>query len=76
MDSVGLSSIALYKQLNANYLLIDEKTARRVAKLNNIIISTLRIHNSIPCPSNSYIDRNNCACDPIRASVTNSIFSW
>jgi len=30
MDSVGLSSIALYKQLNANYLLIDEKTARRV----------------------------------------------
>jgi len=44
LDYGELSSIALYKQLNADYLLIDEKAGRRVAKLNNIkIIGSLGV---------------------------------
>ncbi len=39
-----LTSIALCKHLKANYLLIDEKAGRRVAKLNNIkVIGSLGV---------------------------------
>ena len=39
-----LTSIALYKHLKADYLLIDEKAGRRVAKLNNIkVIGSLGV---------------------------------
>lgn len=38
IDEGELSSIALYKQLQANYLLIDEKAGRRIAKLNRVKI--------------------------------------
>ncbi len=38
LDKGELSSIALYKHLEADYLLIDEKAGRRIAKLNNIKI--------------------------------------
>lgn len=44
LDKGELTSIALYKFLKADYLLIDEKAGRRVAKLNNIkIIGSLDI---------------------------------
>jgi len=38
LDEGELKSIALYKQLHADYLLIDEKAGRRIAKLNQIAI--------------------------------------
>jgi predicted nucleic acid-binding protein len=39
-----LTSIALYKYLKADYLLIDDKAGRRVAKLNNIkVIGSLGV---------------------------------
>ncbi|MDY6993683.1 MAG: DUF3368 domain-containing protein [Pseudomonadota bacterium] len=39
-----LTSIALYKHLKADYLLIDEKAGRRVARLNNIkVIGSLGV---------------------------------
>jgi len=44
LDKGELSSIALYKHLQADYLLIDEKAGRRVAKLNHIkVIGSLGI---------------------------------
>ena len=44
LDEGELKSIALYKQLDADYLLIDEKAGRRVAKLNQIkIIGSLGV---------------------------------
>ncbi len=44
LDDGELYSIALYKQLHADYLLIDEKAGRRVAKLNQIkIIGSLGV---------------------------------
>ncbi len=44
LDKGKLSSIALYKHLQADYLLIDEKAGRRVAKLNHIkVIGSLAI---------------------------------
>jgi len=36
LDIGELTAIALYKKLDANYLLIDEKAGRRVAKANSI----------------------------------------
>jgi predicted nucleic acid-binding protein len=44
LDKGELSSIALYKHLQADYLLIDEKAGRKVAKLNNIkVIGSLGV---------------------------------
>lgn len=44
LDLGELTAIALYKKLNADYLLIDEKAGRRVAKANSIkIIGSLGI---------------------------------
>ncbi|WP_069470416.1 DUF3368 domain-containing protein [Candidatus Marithrix sp. Canyon 246] len=44
LDKGELSSIALYKHFQADYLLIDEKAGRRVAKLNRIkVIGSLGI---------------------------------
>lgn len=44
LDKGELTSIALYKHLNADYLLIDEKAGRKVAKLNQIkIIGSLGV---------------------------------
>ena len=36
LGSGELEAMALYKQLNADYLLVDDKRARKVAKLNHI----------------------------------------
>jgi predicted nucleic acid-binding protein len=36
LDTGELTALALYKQLHADYLLIDEKAGRRVAKLNQV----------------------------------------
>lgn len=38
LDRGELTSIALYKHLHADYLLIDEKAGRKVAKLNEVTI--------------------------------------
>jgi len=38
LDKGELTSIALYKHLQADYLLIDEKAGRKVAKINHIKI--------------------------------------
>lgn len=44
LDEGELTSIALYKYLQADYLLIDEKAGRRVAKINQIkIIGSLGV---------------------------------
>lgn len=44
LDHGELTSIALYKYLEADYLLIDEKAGRRIAKLNRIrVIGSLGI---------------------------------
>lgn len=44
LDKGELTSIALYKHLRADYLLIDEKAGRKVAKLNHIkIIGSLGV---------------------------------
>ncbi len=44
LDKGELSSIALYKYLQADYLLIDEKAGRRVAKMNHIkVIGSLGV---------------------------------
>jgi predicted nucleic acid-binding protein len=44
LDDRELYSIALFKQLHADYLLIDEKAGRRLAKLNQIkIIGSLGV---------------------------------
>lgn len=44
LDRGELTSIALYKKLGADYLLIDEKAGRRIAKLNNVeIIGSLGV---------------------------------
>ena len=44
LDRGELSSMALYKKLPADYLLVDEKMGRRIAKLNNIkVIGTLGV---------------------------------
>lgn len=44
LDMGELTAIALYKKLSANYLLIDEKAGRRVAKANSIkIIGSLGV---------------------------------
>jgi len=44
LDEGELTSIALYKHLQADFLLIDEKAGRRVAKLNHIqIIGSLGV---------------------------------
>ena len=44
LDRGELSSMVLYKKLQADYLLIDEKLGRRIAKLNNIkVIGSLGI---------------------------------
>lgn len=44
LDAGELSSIALYQQLKADYLLIDEKAGRRVAKRNHIkVIGSLGV---------------------------------
>ncbi len=44
MDEGELSSIALYQQLQADFLLIDEKAGRRIAKLNHIqVIGSLGV---------------------------------
>lgn len=44
LDDGELTSIALYKNLNADYLLIDEKAGRKVAKLNQVnIIGSLGV---------------------------------
>lgn len=44
LDKGELTSIALYKHLQADYLLIDEKAGRRIAKLNNIkVIGSLGV---------------------------------
>lgn len=44
LDKGELSAMALYKQLSADFLLIDEKTGRRVAKANHIkIIGSLGV---------------------------------
>jgi hypothetical protein len=38
LGSGEIESMVLYKQLHADYLLIDDKRARKVAKMNNITI--------------------------------------
>lgn len=44
LDRGELTSMILYKKLTADYLLIDEKLGRKIAKLNNIkIIGSLGI---------------------------------
>lgn len=44
LDEGELTSIVLYKQLDANYLLIDEKAGRKVAKANQVnIIGSLGV---------------------------------
>lgn len=44
LDKGELSSIALYKNLKADYLLIDEKAGRKVAQINHIkIIGSLGV---------------------------------
>lgn len=44
LDKGELTSIALYKHLQADYLLIDEKAGRKVAKINHIkIIGSLGV---------------------------------
>lgn len=44
LDLGELTSIALYKHLHADYLLIDEKAGRKVAKLNEVnIIGSLGV---------------------------------
>lgn len=44
LDRGELSSMVLYKKLQADYLLIDEKLGRRIAKLNNIkVIGSLGV---------------------------------
>lgn len=44
LDLGELTAIALYKKLRADYLLIDEKAGRRVAKMNDIkVIGSLGI---------------------------------
>lgn len=44
LDRGEFTSILLYKDLHANYLLIDEKAGRRVAKLNHVnIIGSLGV---------------------------------
>ena len=44
LDKGELTSIALYKHLQADYLLIDEKAGRKVAKINQIkIIGSLGV---------------------------------
>lgn len=44
LDRGELTSIALYKHVQADFLLIDEKAGRRVAKLNDIqIIGSLGV---------------------------------
>ncbi len=44
LDLGELSSILLYKHLNADYLLIDEQIGRRIAKLNQVkIIGSLGV---------------------------------
>lgn len=44
LDRGELTSIALYKKLAADYLLIDEKAGRRIAKLNDVeIIGSLGV---------------------------------
>ena len=44
IDKGELTSIALFKHLNADYLLIDEKAGRKVAKLNDVrIIGSLGV---------------------------------
>ena len=44
LDKGELSSMVLYKKLQADYLLIDEKLGRRIAKLNNIkVIGSLGV---------------------------------
>lgn len=44
LDKGELTSIALYRHLKADYLLIDEKAGRKVAKINGInIIGTLGV---------------------------------
>ncbi|MCP4702947.1 MAG: DUF3368 domain-containing protein [Gammaproteobacteria bacterium] len=44
LDEGELTSIALYKHLQADFLLIDEKSGRRIAKLNHIqIIGSLGV---------------------------------
>jgi predicted nucleic acid-binding protein len=44
LDRDELSSMVLYKKLHADYLLIDEKLGRKIAKLNNIkVIGSLGV---------------------------------
>jgi predicted nucleic acid-binding protein len=44
LDKGELTSIALYKYLKADYLLIDERAGRKIAKINGIkIIGTLGV---------------------------------
>lgn len=44
LDRGELSSIVLYKKLQADYLLIDEKLGRKIAKLNHIkVIGSLGV---------------------------------
>jgi uncharacterized protein len=44
LDKGELTSIALYKHLQADYLLIDEKAGRKVAKINQVkIIGSLGV---------------------------------
>ncbi len=44
IDKGELTSIALYKNLNADYLLIDEKAGRKVAQINQVkIIGSLGV---------------------------------
>lgn len=44
LDYGELTSMALYKYLQANFLLIDEKAGRRIAKLNHIqVIGSLGV---------------------------------
>lgn len=44
IDKGELTSIALYKHLNADYLLIDEKAGRKVAQINHVkIIGSLGV---------------------------------
>ena len=44
IDKGELTSIALYKRLNADYLLIDEKAGRKIAQINQVkIIGSLGV---------------------------------